>query len=434
MGGDVRTEHMKKTFSLNQVLRSNCVKALLLLFIVSGATLGVSSKEAHSATLYSQPDDSQMYFSDIGDSSRRNATSSVFNIPVALGTTTINIKWALGISQPSSPGSCSTNTVNGGIFGLLYVPSGDVYGRAFSSGEATAICTAGASGGVEYLELSFPVYNLPAGNFYFYKEALFYFNFTWRFLEDSSDLMYIEIADSGGFTPPGSEITMDSPTEQTYVGNPITFEGEYTNADTFDQIQFDLVSTSYGINVNFPSLDIPLSNVVDEPWSTVRNVPFNGNYDVRVRLYDSFSGSTTPYTDYVSFAVGTTTPASTIINDVLGATVGSATSSLVEFDNLFSFLNIPQLLQTKEPFAYFPAISTALRTAFSDSVAPSLSIVSVPLRINGATTTLTLFSSSTVTQLMTPTYVNLFRSLEAAVIWFLTAMLLYHRARSKHII
>jgi len=104
-----------------------------------------------------------------------------------------------------------------------------------------------------------------------------------------------------------SSVTLTSPTAITYLQNPVTFSGTYTNQDTFDLIEFELTSTSFTGSLNFAPLSLPFTSVTDQPWSTVRNLPFQGNYTVRARLRDQGNGSTTPWTSPVSFGLGTTT-------------------------------------------------------------------------------------------------------------------------------
>jgi len=112
----------------------------------------------------------------------------------------------------------------------------------------------------------------------------------------------------GNIAPTESSITLTSPTEQTYLSNPITFAGEYTNIHFFDQIQFD-VDWNNSMNIVFDPINLPLINGADLPFSTSRNLPFQGNYTVRARLWDSVNASSTAWTTPISFGLGTTTVA-----------------------------------------------------------------------------------------------------------------------------
>jgi len=106
-------------------------------------------------------------------------------------------------------------------------------------------------------------------------------------------------------------LTMTSPTATTYVSNPITFSGTYNNSATYNQIQFVLENTTLGTSVSMAPIVLPSTNGTGLSWSTTRSLPFQGDYTVKARLYDTVNATGTPYTSIVSFGLGTTTTTST---------------------------------------------------------------------------------------------------------------------------
>lgn len=97
-----------------------------------------------------------------------------------------------------------------------------------------------------------------------------------------------------------SSITLTSPTLQTFVSNPITFGGTYTNADTYTQIEYDIYNTSIDYQADIPNRDIPLANGV---FSFSHNLvmPYVGNYRARARLVDTSSSTNYIYTSWSSY-------------------------------------------------------------------------------------------------------------------------------------
>lgn len=134
---------------------------------------------------------------------------------------------------------------------------------------------------------------------------------------------------------------------------------------------------------------------------------------------------------------GTTTGDGTLVapfTAFIGATVG--TSTLPSETNLLSFINVPYLLQTRVPFAYFFQIAEVVRVAISSSTIaatiPSATF-SVEFPTGNSTTTIEvdMFSTSTITYFLTPTWVDLLRTLMVAVTFAATGLFFFHEARSK---
>jgi len=148
-------------------------------------------------------------------------------------------------------------------------------------------------------------------------------------------------------------------------------------------------------------------------------LPYNGNYTAQAILYDSSTGSTT-LSNTIYFGLNST---STTLD------LGIASSSE---NGLLGFLNVPELLKTKIPFAYMFQIATALQTAIATTSTSNISTGSFNWKLgNNATTTIDMFSSSTIKYFFTDTYINIFRTLEVATIWFSLGWFLYHDAKRK---
>lgn len=108
--------------------------------------------------------------------------------------------------------------------------------------------------------------------------------------------------------PSVSGITLVTPTEATHPMNPLHFSGVYSNLDTFDKIVFEINQTDAGVQL-MRQHDIPLINQADVSYSYYEILPYQGNYTARAKLYDSVNGTSTAWTSSLSFALGTTTVA-----------------------------------------------------------------------------------------------------------------------------
>jgi len=148
------------------------------------------------------------------------------------------------------------------------------------------------------------------------------------------------------------------------------------------------------------------------------------------KLYSSATSSATVLGEFYSLEVLYASASSTPFT---GATVG--TSTLLSTTNLLSFLNVPQLLQTKVPFGYFFQIRDAILEgagASSTTAIPS-GLISYKIGQN-ATTTIDMFSTSTIAYYVTPGIASTFRGLMVIFLYIEFAYFMYHRARSKHLI
>jgi len=119
-----------------------------------------------------------------------------------------------------------------------------------------------------------------------------------------------------------------------------------------------------------------------------------------------------------------------------GVPFSLATSTPLDSTNFLSFLNVPELLKTKVPFAYVYLIGDLLiSNVASSTITSTLPSSTFELTIGTSSyatvVDVDLFSTSTITYFLTPTYVSLFRGLLAAVTYIGFGIFLFHHARSK---
>jgi len=167
-----------------------------------------------------------------------------------------------------------------------------------------------------------------------------------------------------------------------------------------DKAAIELGDQSAGQSpIKFGSVSINASG--QSTFSYATNLIAGHLYLWRPILYSS-SGSTTPvagdwYSLNVVYPAGSSTP-------FLGATVG--TSTLVDSTNLLSFLNVPNLLNTKFPFAYIGQVSDVVFAAINSSSTKPIGQWNYTLDFGGATTTVAFFSTSTITYFLPPSLLN----------------------------
>jgi len=117
------------------------------------------------------------------------------------------------------------------------------------------------------------------------------------------------------------------------------------------------------------------------------------------------------------------------------ANFGNATSSLTANFNFLQFLNVPTLLQTKVPFAYIFQIAEGIREGAS-----STNSTAIPsgrflwAGIGGATSSIDMFSTTTIGYYLSPTLINLWRGFLLVVLYVEFGYALYIRAKSKNLL
>jgi len=114
------------------------------------------------------------------------------------------------------------------------------------------------------------------------------------------------------------------------------------------------------------------------------------------------------------------------------STIG--TSTLVNTTNLLSFLNVPKLLSTKVPFGYFFQAKDAIINGLNGSSTTPIPSGTFKVKIGNSTTTVDMFSTSTVGYFLSPTLTLVLRNLMLTVIIVEFLYLLYLRGKATHII
>lgn len=208
-------------------------------------------------------------------------------------------------------------------------------------------------------------------------------------------------------------------------------------------------------DVNWIDSDIPLSfpqnqdilysaQLAAYPYSSwILTAVLYGEFDQVITATStefSIASDSTGYDNYdPTSGVSTSSPGGFIYNipQFVGSSFG--TTSLASSTNFLSFLNIPELLKTKIPFAYIFQISSSVRSSVASSSASTIpsSSFNINFPIPGvATTTLTidLFSTTTITYFLTPTWVNLLRGIMVAVTYFSLGWFLFHEAKKPRLL
>ncbi len=210
-------------------------------------------------------------------------------------------------------------------------------------------------------------------------------------------------------------------------------------------------TTSGAFNFTFDIIDSSVSvGATSTTYSLTPNQQFNAQLYQSTCGYDPFTGSGVAPALLTSTTTTTVATSSTIVagginnNPFTGANFGN--NSLPTSTDMLSFVNVPNLLATKVPFAYVFQISSVIYNAVNGSTSasaiPSGSFsVKFPVKfgISGvatATTTIKIdmFSTSTIGYFLTPSYVGLLRGLMVAVTYFLTAWYLFHEARNRKLL
>lgn len=213
-----------------------------------------------------------------------------------------------------------------------------------------------------------------------------------------------------------------------------------------------IYATTTGVfNFTFDIIDSSVSvGATSTTYSLTPNQQFNAQLYQSTCGYDPFTGTGVAPALLTSTTTLTVATSSTVIegginnNPFTGANYGN--NSLPTSTDMLSFVNVPNLLATKVPFAYIFQVSAVIYNAVNGSTSastiPSGSFkVNFPVKfgITGvatATTTITIdmFSTSTIGYFLTPSYVGLLRGLMVAVTYFLTAWYLFHEARNRKLL
>lgn len=210
-------------------------------------------------------------------------------------------------------------------------------------------------------------------------------------------------------------------------------------------------TTTGPFNFTFDIIDSSVSvGATSTIYSLTPNQQFYAQLYQSTCGYDPFTGTGVAPVQLVSTTTSLVATTSTVIegginnNPFTGANYGN--NSLPTSTDMLSFVNVPNLLATKVPFAYIFQVSTVIYNAVNGSTSasaiPSGSFsIKFPVKfgISGvatATTTIKIdmFSTSTIGYFLTPSYVGLLRGLMVAVTYFLTAWYLFHEARNRKLL
>jgi len=228
------------------------------------------------------------------------------------------------------------------------------------------------------------------------------------------------------YYPPNGSFSSTTPTifQATYNFNCNDF-GNY------DLVSFEIkdVSDPSFLPVTFPqSINICGQNTYQNSVA----LRLSDQYLWRPVMYSSTGSSTPIYGNYYSF-LATSTPNYTPFSPFVGATFG--TSTLGSSTNLLGFLNVPQLLQTKVPFAYFFQIASGLITGLQSSSTNAIPAGTFTWHnTQNGTTTFDMFSVQTVEYYLNPTLIALWRAFLLIVLYVEFGYALYTRAKALHII
>jgi len=250
---------------------------------------------------------------------------------------------------------------------------------------------------------------------------------------------YIVVTDQYGTAYPPDGVTFLSPATQTYVGNPVEFSGIFDNRNAFNQIEFHLVNTSIGISIDTAPYSLPAQSLVGEPWIFQKYLPFQGNYELKARLLNTVTGSTTPYTSTIYFGLGTTTVVSAgapgTPQEVACETFDFGCYIKAAFVWLFyptasSLEQFSQLsIEDHAPFSYIADVPTVWNDLFNSSTTASTTIsVSFPW-VGNATATITLLSASTIAAVP---YVDLLKDIQGWAIGIGVLYFLYRKVMRVH--
>jgi len=190
---------------------------------------------------------------------------------------------------------------------------------------------------------------------------------------------------------------------------------------------FELACNSFTVNAGDVLLVQPQggnTGVYEAPTAS-STFPYFEVYDDDpfVNPPDSFMTNIPAVAGTSSLQIGTQYSSSTL-----------GTSTLIDSTSLLSFLNVPLLLSTKVPFGYFFEAKDAILNSVSGSSTTPIPSGTFSVRLGNSTTTVDMFSTSTVGYFLKPTMVTLLRGLMVAVLYIEFLYLLYLRGKATHII
>jgi len=244
----------------------------------------------------------------------------------------------------------------------------------------------------------------------------------------------------------GTVTPITTPTATTWIApyTPATNTYQATTSRLFSAQYFFNCDISYGIldQVTFefrnlsggPNPSVTASNISICGTATLSKqvgLIASTTYMWRPVMTSSTGSSTALIGEWYTFTTQPQ-PSDFTPNTAANATLG--TSTLVSTTNLLSFLNVPQLLSTKVPFGYFFEAKDSIETAISSSTPIPVPSGTFSIRIGDSTTTVDMFSTTTVSYFLSAGTISTLRSLMVAALYIEFLYLLYHRAKSTKLI
>jgi len=234
-----------------------------------------------------------------------------------------------------------------------------------------------------------------------------------------------------------SGITITIPNLVTLVNNPVQIAGVYTNTEyKYNEILFVIENLTLGYQLATSTLVINAMPINSQDYSITKFLTDTGTYKVTAYLNDDTGTNTAIVSNTVQFTLSDTTATSTMDFGIVTQEdlnfqleLENATST----DNPFTkFFQVPTLMKTKIPFAWLIQVGSSLQTAIATTSTSNIPSGSFNWKLpNQATTTIDMFSSSTIKYFFSDTYITLFRTLESAMIYFGLGWFLYHDAKKR---
>jgi len=230
-------------------------------------------------------------------------------------------------------------------------------------------------------------------------------------------------------------LSINPPSSITPISSPVTFSVDYYSFTDLGSSTPNLRLTLLNQDTaDYSEIDLgPIdSSVGSHTLTSTSTVLKNGLYT----LSAIFNNSPNVYVATSSQFIITATsfPQNSLNSYFYGSTFGTNTPSLTT--NLLSFINVPQLLSTRVPFAYLFQFGSIVSAAVSSSsVASELPSSDFTIVIASGTrptvVNVDLFSTTTITHYLPAPVVAPIRTLLAGITYFMMALFLFHDARSK---
>jgi len=202
-----------------------------------------------------------------------------------------------------------------------------------------------------------------------------------------------------------------------------------SGADGYDTVGTQIKDTSVAFDYTPKELSISSSGYANYSQTYV----LNPNHFHLWRAYiKNSSNQSFIYSSWQGLeVVGASASSSPLVLN-LDMTQASTSGGFMEF------LNVPNLLQTRIPFAYFFQLTAIMENLdqYSSTTIPSGAFdwkwaSGTPAE---KTIRVDLFSTTTISTFLSPTLTSLLRNLMVAVTYFSTMWFLYHEAKRKHLL